>query len=281
MVCKTVDLYEYFKMKKPKGAQGILRTYVHLQSQEFCVGRTRPAMLVLPGGAYMSCSDREKEPIALAFVAKRFNAFTLEYSIHPLKFPTALIEAAMAMVYIRENAAEYYIDPEHVCAIGFSAGGHLLGTLSTMYDSEEVKSALKEKAALVRPDAAIYTYPVVTSGALTHEDSMRYLCGDDNSLRERVSVEKNINKNSPPAFIWTLAGDKDVSPENSLMLATAYARAGVPFEIHVFAGGVHGMSLCTMETVFPTREDLLGDAKVWIDLADTWLKNMGFEIKIY
>lgn len=281
MVCKTVDLYDYFKMKKPNGANGILRAYVHLQSQEFCVGRKRPAMLVLPGGAYVSCSDREKEPIALAFVAKGYNAFTLEYSVAPLKFPTALIEAAMAMVYVRENAEEYYIMPDKVAAIGFSAGGHLLGTLITMFDCDEVKSALKEKSSLARPDAALFAYPVITSGELTHSDSMQNLCGNDETLRERVSVEKHINKDTTPAFIWTLAADRDVSPENSLMLASSYAKTGAPYELHVFGGGTHGMSLSNLETAFRTREDLIDPyVEIWTNLAEKWLVKQDFKIKI-
>ena len=281
MITETIDLYEYFGLDKPSGAVGTLTTYIHNQSPEFCTGRKRPAMLVIPGGAYVLVSDREKEPVALKYFTEGFNSFALGYSVAPLKFPTQLVEAAMAMVYIRENAEKFYVLPDKVAAMGFSAGGHLLGTLTTMYDCKEVKAALKNKVGLVKPDAAVFSYAVITSGEKRHDGSIRNLCGEDKDLWARVSIENNVNANTPPAFIWATANDNCVPSENSLMLAAAYKAAGVPFELHVFADGVHGLSLCERETSNATGETLLvnDEVKPWLKLSVTWLAKHGFIIK--
>ena len=105
----------------------------------------RPAMLVIPGGGYcVVCGDREGEPIALDFFAKGYNAFVLNYRVGRVDdvFPKQLLDAGAAMVYIRNHAEEFGIDPRRVFAVGFSAGGHLCGSIATMYDYPEVKKPL-------------------------------------------------------------------------------------------------------------------------------------------
>ena len=98
-------------------------------------GFTRRAMLVIPGGGYGAvCSDREGEPIALAFMAEGFNAFVLHYTVGRKKpYPAQLREASLAMAHIRSHAEEYGIDPARVFTVGFSAGGHLAGSLAVMH----------------------------------------------------------------------------------------------------------------------------------------------------
>lgn len=94
----------------------------------------RDAMLVIPGGGYgCVCSDREGEPIALAFVARGMNAFVLHYTVKPPHKYSALAEASLAVAHIKENAEEYSINPERVFVSGFSAGGHLAGSLGTLW----------------------------------------------------------------------------------------------------------------------------------------------------
>lgn len=273
MKTQIIDLYEQFGLQRKDGAQGVLSVYSVQRSKEFCPKRKRPAMLVLGGGAYAYVSDREKEPIALYYLSQGFNVFVLEYSVAPLTFPTALIEACMAMAYIRENADEFCIDKKHVVAIGFSAGGHLLGTLSTMYDCAEVKFALGEKYKLCRPDASIFSYPVVSSDkTISHQGSIDNLCAGDEKIIKRVSIEKNVTKDVPPAFIWTTVDDACVPSENSLELAYAYKRAGVPFELHIFETGVHGLSVATKETNLENKA-----VRAWLELSVVWLKNRGFD----
>ena len=272
MKTERIDLYKYFNVTRPEGAAGYLTTLI-IDDYEFCVGRRRPAMLVLGGGGYAYVSQREMQPVALKYTAEGFNTFVLEYSVSPVRFPTALIESCMAMAYIRENAKELLVDENHVAAVGFSAGGHLLGTLSNMWDCEEVKAVLKDKTSLCRPDASVYSYAVVSSSNIAHAGSFNNLCGYDQDLKAKLSLENKVTKDAPPAFIWTTVNDNAVPSENSLLLAMAYKKADVPFELHLFENGIHGLSVCTMETNYENKE-----VEKWLPLSITWLKNKGFKI---
>ena len=270
MVCEKIDLYKYFGVKRQGGEAGFLNTY--LPEAPNYPTRMRPAMLVIAGGGYGYVSPREKECVALAYVTKGFAAFTLEYSIAPVRFPAQLIEGAMAMAYIRENADRLKIKSDKVAAIGFSAGGHLTAMLATLFERAEVKTALGEKSALVRPDAVILSYPVITSGEKAHRGSFNGLCGQDNaSLQAELSLENCVNENSSPAFIWATVDDGCVPAENSLYMALAYKKFGVPFELHVFEHGQHGLSLAPEETGAVNKP-----VQQWLPLSVTWLRERGF-----
>ena len=269
MFCDKIDLYKYFGLKRNGGEVGYLNVYLP-EAPDYPT-RVRPAILVIPGGAYVFTSPREKECVALAFITKGFAAFTLEYSVAPVKFPAQLVEGAMAMAYIRENAEKFHIKSDKIAAVGFSAGGHLTGMLGTLFDHAEVKKALGKKAALVRPDAVILSYPVITSGEKAHKGSFDNLCGENESLKKELSLENCVSKNSPPAFIWATADDNGVPSENSLYMALAYKSAGVPFELHVFESGVHGLSLAIDETGWINEP-----VQKWLELVVTWLKTHGF-----
>lgn len=277
MEINKIDLYEYFNIEKAQDAKGYLIAYLHETSNEYCVDKTRPATLVIPGGAYGFCSDREAEPVALNFLSKGHNSFVLYYSTKGssnVEYPYQFLEGCMAVAYIRENAEKFSICDENICAVGFSAGGHLCAMLATLTGENVVKDFLKDKARLCRPNAVILSYPVITSGEFAHERSFNNLCGDREQLKEYLSLEKRVDKDSVPAYIWSTCEDASVPCENSLLMALAYKRAGVPFELHVFEKGIHGLSTCTEEVNTP-----LPDNEIWIDMAVTWLENKGFRIK--
>lgn len=281
MITKTIDLYDYFNIEKPKNAKGFLTLYVHESFKEFSFGRVRPAVLVLPGGGYAFCSNREGECIALNFLSDGYNAFVLDYSVSPVGYPYQLLEADMAMIYIRQNACELNVDKNSVCAIGFSAGGHLCSTLATIWDEKEIKDILADKVELARPDAVILSYPVITLNEYTHQGTSENVSLGMQELKDRLSTQNRVNKNSAPAFIWTTADDAVVPSENSFMMAMAYKKAGVPFELHIFETGVHGISLATKETSTTDRDDVLVKPELakWTKLCKTWLNNRGFNIK--
>lgn len=281
MINKTVDLYEYFGIEKPQGARGYLTIFVHEQYAEFSIGRRRPAILVLPGGGYGFVSSRESECVGIRFLSEGYNAFVLNYSTSPLGYPTQLLEADMAMIYIRENSNEFFIDNSHVVAVGFSAGGHLCSMLGTIWAEKEMRAILGDKVDLARPDAIILSYPVITLGELTHQGTSDVLTKKDQELIKRLSTCDRVNKDSSPAFIWTTVDDACVPMENTMMMASAYKKAGVPFELHVFETGVHGLSLSTKETSTDGADQRLaiGAVSKWVKLSLTWLKNRGFIIK--
>lgn len=280
MLLERIDLYKYYGLKRKKGALGYLNTYIAENSPELNLKRKRPAMIVLPGGGYQMLSDREKEPIAIKFLEKGYSSFTLEYSVKTLGFPTQLIETAMAVAYIRENAENFFVDREHIAVVGFSAGGHLAATIATLYNDDAVKKTLGEYASLARPDAVILGYPVITSDPkYWHESSILTVAAGKKSLIQKLSIEKRVSQDSVPAFIWHTKEDGAVPVFNSISLASAYAEHGVPFELHVFERGPHGMSLATIETSASDQNKLCSkNVAIWPELADNWLKSRGFII---
>lgn len=274
MQLKTVQLYEHYGLAKPADAGGRLDCYL----QQDALGgdqRLRPAVLILPGGGYGHVSLREAEPVALRFLAQGWNAFVLYYSVAPTKFPVQLQQAAMAMAYIRQNAARLGVDPGMVAAIGFSAGGHLCGTLGTLFDAPEV--AHIGPAALLRPDALGLCYPVAVSWGDTHQGSFNNLCGSDVALRSRLSLDALVRPDMPPVFLWHTRDDGSVPCRNSLILASALQEAGVDFAMHIYRHGPHGLSTADAQ-VYPASAlpVVSPDIPQWPERMLGFFKEIGF-----
>lgn len=268
-----VDLYKYFGLTRDENTTGFLTAFV-AERNGFNLNRIRPAMLVIPGGGYRFVSDAESDTIAFEYLSKGYSAFVLDYTVAPASYPTQLLEACMAMIYIRENANEFHISADMVGAIGFSAGGHICGCLATIWNEKEIVDVLGEKVKLARPNAVVLAYPVVSMDEnIAHKGSRNNVTGGRAELVEKLSLEKRVNENSAPAFIWTTLGDGTVPCENSMLLAMAYKKAGVPFEFHLFERGRHGLALVNRETekeVYPAKE--------WVQMSHTWLKEKGFDL---
>lgn len=274
----TVDLYDYFKVKKPNGCKCELRCYISDVSKEYSEGRLRPAMLVIPGGGYAFCSDREGEPIALRYLAYGYNTFVIYYSVAPdVRYPVALQEAAMAMCYIRLNAKELGVRADNVAAVGFSAGGHLCGCLATLFE-EKCLDFLGENKKLVRPDASLLIYPVISYTNHPHRGSFLNLT-DSEEERIYLSLENRVTEKSSPAFIVSTFGDGAVPCQNALAIANAYANIKVPFALHVFEKGEHGMSTVDYCTYYRSKNLSCAsyDFPKWIELSLNFLKEHGFD----
>lgn len=278
MRVEIVDLYKTCSVTPPPGAVGALTCYLGASPDNIGPGRRRPAVLILPGGGYAYTSTREAEPVALRYLARGWNAFVLEYSCAPHAFPTALREAAMAMVHIRQNAARYGIGADMVAAVGFSAGGHLCGCLGTLYDCPEVSDI--GIPALIRPDALGLHYPVAVSWGRTHALSFRNISGGDDVLASRLSLEKLVRPDMPPVFLWHTRSDASVPCRNSLLLAAAMEEAGVDFALHVYRRGQHGLSVGD-ETVYPVGcvPEISGDVSSWLDAELAFFAECGIKIK--
>lgn len=271
-----VDLYDYFSIARPEGAKGYLDCYIHEQEEDLGACRLRPAMIAIPGGGYQVNCPREGEIVAMQFFAEDYQGFRLHYSTAPVRFPHALCEAVMAVAYIRENAACLGVNENEIAAVGFSAGGHLCGSLGTMFACPET-AILGERAALGRPDAVLLGYPVIYD----HPGSFKNLCGEDEALKSRLGLHRQVTEQSAPAFIFHTVADRIVPVKNSLAMAAAYADKGVPFSLHIFEKGAHG--LCLAKAASDTVDELpyveppfSEDFALWVPMAAKWLKERNF-----
>lgn len=273
------DLYEYYKLEKPQGGNGVLHCYILGEYKEINAERKNPAMLVLPGGGYRYACRREAEPVCMKYLSYGFQTFWLDYSVAPVRYPYALAEAVMAMNYIRENADEFHVDENMVSALGFSAGGHLCAMLGSYNGDKDVTEIFKpEKRA--RPDAIVLAYPVITATGKTHGGSFLNLTGKETG-NEKLSIENIVGVHSAPAFIWSTRNDGSVPIRNSLVVAEAYDKAGVPFSLHIYGKGQHGLSVADM-TVYGNDEAIVNATKSipeWVKLSVEWLKENGIELK--
>ena len=276
MFHERIDLYEYAGKKRGGAQGGYLTTYCRTTNPEN-KKKSRPAILVIPGGGYNMNSFREGEPVALRFLAAGFAVFVLQYTVKTA-YPVPLFEAAAAMKYIRENAEKYDADPARICALGFSAGGHLAGMLSTQGAEDFVATGFGEETI---PDAVLLGYPVVTTDEkYTHADTAKNISGGDEKLRARLSVETRVTEKSAPVFLFHTWEDTVVPVENAFLLASAYRKRGVPVEMHVFERGHHGLSVADLETADrPESPSVQENFQQWIPLSLNWLKARGFCVR--
>lgn len=273
----SVNLYNWLGINAPEGSVARLTCYNSVTSDRVSSNRKKPAVLIMPGGAYRWTSPREAEPVALRFLAKGYSVFVLEYSCAPFSFPTSLREAAAAMRYIRENAAQYEVDPTMVAALGFSAGGHLCGTLGTMFDCPEIADIATPE--MVRPDALCLCYPVSVSHGKTHEESFRNISGGDEKLAKRLSLDNLIRPDMPPVFLWHTRDDQSVPVRGSLILAQKFEENGLEYAVHIHRHGQHGLSTAD-DQVYPVFgvPESSPYVKDWLNEAVSFFSECGFKI---
>lgn len=234
----------------------------------------RPAIVICPGGGYKGTSDREAEAIALQYMAMGYHAFVLRYSCAPDVWPTALLELAYSVDYVRKHAKEWHILEDKIIIEGFSAGGHLVQSLATFWNQEFVYGPLGLSKEDIKPNAAILCYPVITSGEFAHRGSFNnLLAGCPDELLALTSLENQAGPSNPPTFIWHTYEDQAVPVENSLLLAVNLRKYNVPLELHIFPKGCHGLSLATKETG-DKEELIIPSVQPWVSLSHTWIESL-------
>lgn len=281
-----------------------LTTYIWDKSFEIGADLKRPAILVCPGGAYINCSDREGEPVALRFAAMGYNTFVLRYSTYmqgedgfpdmskPLTpkpetiHPTPVREIGRAMLMLREHAEEWGIDPERIAVCGFSAGGHNAAMYATNWHREVVAGYLGVDRALLRPAAAILGYPLTdyvfmntaTEGnsfdkAFFANSNIAFLGAAEPTLEQLtdVSPARLVDEHTPPMFIWSTSSDELVPVTHSLLMAQALSAKKIPYTLHIFEQGQHGLSTGTQSSASSLTQ-ISPEVDSWMNMADAWLK---------
>lgn len=272
-------LVEKFKIAvEGSGENAKLQTYI-IDSSEQMKYNKRPLVLICPGGGYGFVSDREAEVMALQFTAMGYHAAVLTYSTYPVRYPTQILETAQAWKLIRDNSERWNVLPDKTVILGCSAGGHLAASYSLFCGEDFVTQSVGMTSDELRPAGMILCYPVITSGEFSHRDSFATLLGADynnllgTEILEKVSLEKQVTENAPPAFIWHTYTDDVVPVENSLLFASALRKHNVNCEMHIFPDGGHGLGLASELSQDSNGWGVQEECKVWIRLAEVWMKN--------
>jgi acetyl esterase/lipase len=236
----------------------------------------RGAVIVCPGGGYAALSRTEGEAIALALVAQGYQAFVLKYRIQDeARWPNPLVDAAQAVAYVRDHAAEFDIFPDNIAMAGFSAGGHVSAALGTMWDRPEVQQLAGATGEQIRPNALILGYPALNLRIDRGGAEVCRTLGGDRPLDELLAETDTIaavGANTPPTFLYSIFTDGAVPVEQGLQFCARLAAHDIPFELHTFADGEHASSLGTDATAFG-GETYPHNAH-WFGLCMEWLRTI-------
>jgi acetyl esterase/lipase len=227
------------------------------------------AVVVLPGGAYQGlAANLEGRQVADWFTVRGFRAFVLQYrlSSNGYLLPVPLLDARRAVQTIRGRARDYFIDPDRIVIIGFSAGGHLAALASTQFVPGKPDADDPIERVSSRPNFLVLGYPWI--GAISADTSHLSYCKLFNvmdrceALRTAYSPDLFVTKDTPPTFWYHTFNDQTVPVEQGLRFYDALVKAGVPAEAHIFANGPHGTGL--------GKADLSLDQ--WPNLLENWLR---------
>lgn len=208
----------------------------------------RPAVILCPGGGYEQvCCSGEGSPVMNYMEAKGYAVFLLRYRTAPARYPAPQEDLALAMQYVREHAQEYGADAQNILLMGFSAGGHLCASFACFYEQIARKMGIwagkQTQPHILRPDKLCLAYPVISFLEECHEGSFLALTGGEESMRETLSLEKQVTDDFPPAFLWACADDDCVPPSNAARLASALKEHGIRHQLRVYPTGGHGCNL--------------------------------------
>lgn len=266
----------------------------------------RPAVIVCGGGSFKTIAAHEKEPVALEFVNRGYQAFVLEYvttETGDIAYPAPEADLACMVAAVRANAAAWHVDPARVVVAGFSAGGFVCASLAATWRDGELAAAIGVQPEVIRPDAVVLGYPLLDlvawrawktrdpridlrvpkTGGKTGRDLLNDFFGElaggdftDERLAA-ISPVAHVDRHMPPTFIWCAADDHAVPVTQTYPFAAKLAAEGVAHELHVFDRGGHGPSVANRNTwpadvkdaeEFAARQQAV---RPWVDLAFRFL----------
>ena len=225
---------------------------------------SRGAVVVCPGGGYQTKAKHEGEPIARWLNDIGIHAFVLDYRVagEGYAHPCALLDVQRAVRTVRHRAAEWNINPEQIAVLGFSAGGHLTAMSGVYSDVRYAEPVDEIDEVSARPDHIVLCYPVIYD----HEGSKNNFVGNNPSYAELFALDQAVTDRTPPAFLWHTSDDPGVDVRNSLMFGAALREHRIPFELHVYEHGRHGLGLASAD------EHVSG----WTEACRRWLRNCGY-----
>lgn len=269
MIVEKVNISERYKLE----GHATLTCYIHDSYRDNTADYVMPAVVIAPGGAYAFVSKREGEPIASYFLANGYNAFVLDYSVAPHCYPTQLLQLACATDYVKSNAAQLHIDARRVFTVGFSAGGHLVGSLATQYNTLNAAFGVELDC---KPAAVALCYPVINSryvfGNSFDNLLSRYGLEERDELLGKLNLDNAVTCDVPPCFIWTTAQDTAVLPQGALSFATELLNSGVMCELHMYPRGRHGLATADEQT--NEYQPFMDKAHTWLAMCDDFFKSV-------
>ncbi len=231
--------------------------------------KSKGAVVIFAGGGYAMKANHEGPVMAEWLRSAGITCFVVDYRVAPYRHPAEISDAMRAVKYVRFYADRYNIDSDKIAVMGFSAGGHLAGSVSVHYDKKMYEDTDRIDKESCRPDAAILGYPVIDMGYYRHDGSRQNLLGQSSTekMNDFMSLHKHVNENTPETFLWHTSTDRAVPVMNSLLYAQALSAENIPFELHIYPLGAHGLGLAPdVPYVAKWRNDLL-----------EWLKLKGWK----
>ncbi len=221
MICKKIKLG-----KTDKDTKAEMIVYLQPVGGEFPNISRRPVVLILPGGGYRMCSEREADPAAFPFLAAGYQAAVLKYTVGAAaRWPEPLEDYEAAMEYLADKADQWHLDMSKTVVVGFSAGGHLAGYAASK--------------ALHRPAAAVLGYAVTEGQHISWR------------LPGAPDVTAAVNSRTSPCFLFATRDDQTVPVRNTIRFAEALEENGIPFECHIYSRGVHGIATADPSVLYP------------------------------
>ena len=264
-----------------------LTTYIHDHSEqaEFQIPK-RPAVIILPGGAFSFLADWEAEPAALTFLKEGYNTFILHYSVgDACTYPEILEEVSLAVWEVRKHAEEWGTDPDAIVLMGFSAGACIAAMSATQWNTPGMAERLGVPEKGIRPDAAVICYGAWDNTNTIQKDP-KYYNPDAAKIAKECTPELDMihytGPHMPPLFIWHNRYDKYVPAVNPLMIAAKMLELDLPFELHLFQGGQHGMSVCntlnSYQGEYKEAREENPNVAMWVPMCVNWINQL-FGIK--
>lgn len=256
--------------------------------QEDAATCIHPAVIVLPGGAYVLRAAAESGIVAKRFRSLGYQAFVLRYSTYPggTPYPGQAAELMEAICYLKDHSSELGVDADRLYALGFSAGAHVAVTLAEGVADEKIRAmagvAQDVDASGLLPSGLVLCYPLLAVHPLKTPSELlsisnKALFGTETPTEEEcdsVDLVQGAKAGMPRTFIWQSAQDAMCDPRDTLRFASNLLDSGTPCELHLFEEGAHGMSLADEESVEEGASMADAHVATWVMLADQWMRDV-------